>query len=70
MSHVLSHKASQAPRPTSNGMRRLQIWVPDTRDAGYATQVKAQCVALKHDAAEQDALAFAEAAAHDIESWR
>lgn len=51
-------------------MRRLQIWVPDTRDAGYATQVKAQCVALKHDAAEQDALAFAEAAAHDIESWR
>lgn len=67
MAHVLSHKAS---RPAPKGLRRLRLWVPDTRDAAYQRHIKAQCVALRNDTAEQDVLAWTEAAVHDIEGWR
>jgi len=70
MAHVLSHKASQSPRPTPNGLRRLRMWVPNTRDPDYTRRIKAQCIALKNDPAEHDALAWAEAAALDIAGWR
>jgi hypothetical protein len=46
------------------------MWVPDTRDPDYTRRIKAQCIALKNDPAEHDALAWAEAAALDIAGWR
>lgn len=51
------------------GLRPVQFWVPDTRAPGFAAQVRSQCLALKGDAAEAEAIGFAEAAAATTEGW-
>ena len=56
-------------RMRAAGLRPVQFWVPDTRAADFAEQVRQQCLKLKGDPAEADVLAFAEEAAGQVEGW-
>jgi len=61
--------ARHRERLRAAGLRPVQFWVPDTRAPGFAAQLRSQCLALKGDAAELDAIGFAEAAAATTEGW-
>src|SRR3546814_19837018 len=52
------------------GVRPVQFWVPDTRGADFAERVRQQCLKLKGDPAELDALRFVEEAAAQVEGWQ
>jgi hypothetical protein len=45
------------------GLRPIQIWVPDVRSKSFATQAKRQSRAIAQSAQEQDDLAFIESIA-------
>lgn len=51
------------------GLRPVQFWVPDTRAPGFAAQMRSQCLALKGETAELEAIGFAEAAAATTKGW-
>jgi hypothetical protein len=40
------------------GLRPVQIWVPDTRRAGFAEECRRQSLMLRDDPLEQDTLAW------------
>lgn len=50
------------------GLRPLQIWVPDTRRAGFAEECRRQSQLLHHDAHERETLDWLEAVA-DRTDW-
>lgn len=50
------------------GLRPVQIWVPDTRRAGFAEECRRQSRLLQGDAHEQDTMEWLEAAG-DREGW-
>ncbi|RXK80681.1 DUF3018 family protein [Chlorobaculum sp. 24CR] len=50
------------------GLRPVQIWVPDTRRPGFATECRRQSELLKMDAHEKEMHDFLEQAA-DREGW-
>lgn len=50
------------------GLRPIQIWVPDTRRAGFAEECRRQSLALRGDAHERETLDWLEAAA-DTDDW-
>jgi len=50
------------------GLRPVQIWVPDTRRAGFAEECRRQSLALRGDAHERETLDWLEAAANR-EGW-
>lgn len=50
------------------GLRPIQIWVPDTRRAGFAEECLRQSRMLHGDANESDMLDWIEEAA-DTEGW-
>ena len=52
------------------GLRPVQFWVRDTRQPGFAEELRGQCLRLQHDAAEDEASRFAEGAAQLIDGWR
>jgi hypothetical protein len=50
------------------GLRPLQIWVPDTRRPGFATECRRQSLlAARTDAADPDMRAFMDAALADLD---
>lgn len=51
------------------GLRPVQIWVPDTRRAGFAEECRRQSLALQHDAYEQETADWLQNVA-DIEGWQ
>ena len=51
------------------GLRPVQIWVPDTRRAGFADECRRQSRLLRDDPQEQETLDWLAAAA-DREGWR
>lgn len=51
-----------------SGLRPVQIWVPDTRRAGFAEECHRQSQLLQGDAHEREAINWLEAAA-DHEGW-
>ncbi|MBI5752134.1 MAG: antitoxin MazE family protein [Hydrogenophilales bacterium] len=51
------------------GLRPVQIWVPDTRRAGFAEECHRQSRALHGDSHEEETLDLLEAAA-DTEGWK
>lgn len=51
------------------GMRPVQIWVPDTRRAGFALECKRQSRLLKDDPQEVETLDGMQAAA-DTTGWK
>lgn len=52
-----------------SGLRPIQIWVPDTRRAGFAEECRRQSLLLRGDALEADTLAWLTEAA-DQEDWK
>lgn len=51
------------------GLRPVQIWVPDTRRAGFAEECRRQCLIVRNDPQETEVLEWIEKAA-DTESWK
>ncbi|OIR07071.1 antitoxin MazE [mine drainage metagenome] len=52
-----------------SGLRPVQIWVPDTRRAGFAEECRRQSRLLQGDAHERETAEWLEAAA-DREGWQ
>lgn len=65
-----SKVAQHRTRMRAAGLRPVQFWVPDTRTVEFITEVQRQCLSLKGDNAEADALRFTEEAASHIEGWK
>ena len=53
----------------ASGLRPVQIWVPDTRRAGFADECRRQCRVLSKDRAERGALNWLSQIA-DTEGWK
>lgn len=51
------------------GLRPVQIWVPDTRRAGFAEEARRQSLLLRDDPQEQDTLEWIDEVA-DTEDWQ
>lgn len=51
------------------GLRPLQIWVPDTRQPGFAEEARRQSMLLRDDTNEKDTLDWLSEAA-DTTGWR
>jgi Antitoxin MazE-like len=76
MSTATSHRANISERVQKHraalreaGLRPLQIWVPDTRRAGFAEECRRQSQMLQGDAHERETADWLEAAA-DREDWQ
>ena len=65
-----SKLARSRARMRAAGLRPVQFWVPDTRLASFAEQIRTQCLALKGDGAEVNALEFTTSAAEFTEGWK
>ena len=50
------------------GLRPVQLWLPDTRKAGFSEECKKQSQALYEDALEDDVLSWIESSS-DGEGW-
>lgn len=61
--------ARSRERMRAAGLRPVQFWVPDTRLPGFAADVRMQCLALKGDSHEAEAIRFAQEAAEQVEGW-
>lgn len=49
------------------GMRPIQIWVPDTRQPGFAQECHRQAALVAHaEAGDRDLASFMDAALHDV----
>lgn len=53
----------------ASGLRPVQIWVPDTRRAGFAEECRRQSQSLQNDAHEQESADWLENAG-DREGWQ
>lgn len=62
---VQKHRASLR----AAGLRPVQIWVPDTRLAGFADECRRQSLVLRGDQQEAYVLDWLEVAA-DTEGWK
>lgn len=52
-----------------SGLRPVQIWVPDTRRAGFAQECRRQSLLLQDDAQEREIADWLEVMA-DRDGWR
>ena len=53
----------------ASGLRPVQIWVPDTRRAGFAEECHRQSLSLRNDAHERETLEQLAVVA-DTEGWQ
>ena len=53
----------------ASGLRPVQIWVPDTRRAGFAEECRRQSLLLQGDAHERETADWLEATG-DREGWQ
>lgn len=51
------------------GMRPVQIWVPDSRRAGFAAECRRQCLAVVKGRSERETSQWLEQIA-DTEGWK
>ena len=52
------------------GLRPVQIWVPDTRNPGFAEECRRQSrLAAQADMADTDMLRFMDEALADVDGW-
>ncbi|MCP1116929.1 antitoxin MazE family protein [Robbsia andropogonis] len=49
----------------ASGLRPIQIWVPDTRRAGFAEECIRQSKVVAHSTSEQELTEFVESASED-----
>ena len=52
------------------GLRPIQIWMPDTRRAGFAEECRRQSALVANDPGEREVLDWIDAAAADADDWR
>ena len=53
------------------GLRPVQIWVPDTRRPGFATECRRQAALVaKSDRTDTNLADFMDAALTDLDDWR
>ena len=64
-----SKVARSRERMRAAGLRPVQFWVPDTRAEGFIADLRMQCLALRGDSHEAEAIRFAEEAAGYVEGW-
>ncbi len=64
-SRVQKHRATLR----ASGLRPVQIWVPDTRQKGFAEECQRQSLALHRDAHEAEVLGWMQDVA-DTEGWK
>jgi hypothetical protein len=57
--------ATYYARMRAKGLRRVQLWVPNTRSRKFAASMRRQSRALANDTAEREILDFIEAASDD-----
>ena len=53
----------------AEGLRPVQLWVPDTRSAAFAKECQRQSAMLLQDPAEAQEIAWAETAAAQTKGW-
>ena len=64
---VQKHRASLR----AQGLRPVQIWVPDTRAPGFADECARQAsLAAAADRADPDLMSFLDAALDDLGDWK
>ncbi len=56
-------------RLREQGLRPIQIWVPDTRRSGFAEECRRQSLVVRNSQHEQEHLDFAAKAAASVEGW-
>jgi len=69
---MLTHLTKQnryRARLREQGLRPIQIWVPDTRRPGFAEECRRQSQVVSNDPHEQEHLDYAAQAAATIEGW-
>jgi antidote-toxin recognition MazE-like antitoxin len=64
-SRVQKHRASLR----ASGLRPVQIWVPDTRQKGFADECRRQSLVLQNDAEETEVSVWMQEVA-DTEGWK
>lgn len=52
----------------AQGLRPIQIWIPDTRKPGFAEEARRQCLAVRNDPHEKETLDWIESAM-DYSGW-
>ncbi len=52
----------------AQGLRPIQIWIPDTRRPGFAEEARRQCLAIRNDPQEKETLEWIEKAM-DYSGW-
>jgi hypothetical protein len=68
MGRVLEWVQKYREKLRMEGMRPIQIWVPDARRSGFAEECRRQSLLVKHDPLEKELLTFLDEAA-DREGW-
>ena len=68
MGGVIERVHKHRAKLRAEGMRPIQIWVPDTRLSGFTEECRRQSLVVKHDPQEKELLDFLEDAA-DREGW-
>jgi hypothetical protein len=53
----------------ADGLRPVQLWVPDTRSPGFAQECQRQSAMLLQDPAEAKEIRWAEDAASQTQGW-
>jgi hypothetical protein len=56
-------------RMRAAGLRPVQFWVPDTRLASFAADLRRQCAELNGAPREAEVIRFSEEAAAQVEGW-
>lgn len=56
-------------RLRAQGMRPIQVWVPDLRDPARAAQLRRDVAALARHPSDAEGNAFLDAALNEIEGW-
>ena len=69
MAGVAERVGKYRTRMREAGLRPIQIWVPDTRQEGFAERCRQQSLALADDPLEQETLDVIEASL-DTDGWR
>ena len=70
MSAPMSKQDRYRARLREQGLRPMQIWVPDTRRPGFAEECRRQSLAVSRAEGEAENLGFASLAAASVEDWR
>ena len=68
MTNTAERVSAYRQRRRASGLRAVQIWVPDVRQAEFVEACRAQSLALRDDPAEGEVMDWLEAVA-DTKGW-